>query len=81
MDKKVAHKPVTPRDVAELGGGGGAETPVGVGAEGVVVEDGGVAVVGEGGLVVEDGGVAVVGGGLVVEDGGVAVVGGAGAGA
>jgi hypothetical protein len=60
MDKKVAHKPVTPRDVAELGGGGGAETPVGVGAEGVVVEDGGVAVVGGGGLVVEDGGVAVV---------------------
>ena len=46
MDKKVAHKPVTPRDVAELGGGGGAETPVGVGGEGVVVEDGGVAVVG-----------------------------------
>ena len=80
MDKKVAHKPVTPRDVAELGGGG-AETPVGVGGEGVVVEDGGVAVVGGGGLVVEDGGVAVVGGGLVVEDGGVAVVGGADAGA
>ncbi|WRX33902.1 hypothetical protein QQP08_026389 [Theobroma cacao] len=59
-DRQVADSPATPRDVAELPGGGGGE----------VVEDGGVAVDG-GGEVVEDGGVAVEGGGEE-EDGGVA---------
>ena len=66
MDKKVAHKPVTLRDVAELGGGGGVTPLVGLGTEGLVVVLGGVAVVDGGGAVVEDGGVA--------DEGGVAVV-------
>ena len=66
MDKKVAHKPVTLRDVAELGGGGGVKPLVGLGTEGLVVVLGGVAAVDGGGTVVEDGGVA--------DEGGVAVV-------
>ena len=58
-DRKVAERPETPRDVAELPGVGGVpvapSSPVGGG--GAVAEDGGVAADGEGEE--EDGGVAV----------------------
>lgn len=44
MDKKVADRPATPRDVAALGDGGGVTSLAGTGVVGVVVPLGGVAV-------------------------------------